>query len=111
LSVLDVVVCKIICSKLERSAAFYERLGFQPLAAPNATTGSVVPQLYGVAATGLRSQMLARPDNTKAVRRDGVGFVSPPASFRGSAGTTWNVRLRDPDGFNVQLVQFVKKQA
>jgi catechol 2,3-dioxygenase-like lactoylglutathione lyase family enzyme len=150
MSVQEISVCKVICADLDRSVAFYELLGFAPLAPAGKTDGTVVPQLYGVAATGLRTRMMGRPDTPKSMRieliewdhqgkrapgpsapgagmlglrsndlkddyqrlRDqGVEFVSEPVSFSSAAGVTWVVHVRDPDGFNLQLLQFVKASA
>lgn len=65
----------------------------------------------GASAAGSAMLMLRSDDldgDCAALEAAGGTVVGAPVSLPGTAGVTWLVNVRDPDGFAVQLVQFVR---
>jgi catechol 2,3-dioxygenase-like lactoylglutathione lyase family enzyme len=82
MSVGDIIVCKISCAQIERSAAFYGLLGFMPARPPSSNDAPWVLQLYGVEGR-VRTQMLAREDNPKGVRIELIEWSNQAAQVAG----------------------------
>jgi|KBSSwiStaDraftv2_1062776.scaffolds.fasta_scaffold33041_3 predicted enzyme related to lactoylglutathione lyase len=65
----------------------------------------------GASAAG-SAMLILRSDDLQgdcaALEAAGGTVVSAPVSLPAPAGVTWLVNVRDPDGFGVQLVQFVR---
>ena len=67
------------------------------------------PTALGAGAIALRSDDL-RAD-VEALKQKGVQFVSQVVSLPGPKGESLLVNVRDPDGFSIQLYQFVRTVA
>ena len=88
MSIRDIITVKVSCADLARSVAFYQALGYVASRPPSENDSDWLRGLYGVK-TGVRAQVMERPDNPRAVvlellewreRAPGAGDITAPGA-------------------------------
>jgi catechol 2,3-dioxygenase-like lactoylglutathione lyase family enzyme len=82
--VKSVTLFKISCGNLERSAAFYERLGFTSLGPPILSEAPWLGDLYGVPGARVRAQHLAAGGDPKRGRLELIEWANPKPARDGA---------------------------
>jgi catechol 2,3-dioxygenase-like lactoylglutathione lyase family enzyme len=103
MSIGAVMLIKVSCSNLEKSAAFYALLGFTPLGAVNPSSDRRVSDLYGLDALP-RSLMIANADGFKIELVEWDRQGAPLGGFDTPGAGAMTLKSSDIDADHAALV-------